>query len=166
MKKFRLSNTAKFILSVVICLLAGAVGSIFTSSSVSNWYPLLAKPSFNPLNWIFAPVWTTLFVMMAVSLYFVWSKDIKKTSDKLAVKSAISFFRLQLVLNIAWSMFFFGMRSPLYAFIDITLLWFAILITIIKFNKVSKPAALLLLPYIIWISFAVVLNLSIVLLNA
>jgi len=151
----------RFIFSILICLLAGFIGSIFTSRSVSTWYAALQKPAFNPPNWVFGPVWTTLFVLMGISLYLVWDKDVKKKE----VKNALFIFGVQLALNILWSLFFFGLQSPFLAFIEIIILWIAILATIIYFFRISKPAAYILIPYIFWVSFAAVLNFMLMVLN-
>lgn len=151
----------KLVVSVLVCQGAGLAGSLFTSPAIPTWYATLQKPSFNPPNWVFAPVWSLLFLLMGISLYLVWSKGFehKKT------KTALFIFIVQLVLNILWSILFFGLQSPLYAFIEIIILWLAILMTIITFYKISKIAAYLLLPYILWVSFAAVLNFSILILN-
>lgn len=155
------SKIFKLVISILVCQGAGIVGSIFTSPAISTWYITLQKPSFNPPNWIFAPVWTLLFLLMGISLYLIWSKGLE---DK-KIKTAVFVFGIQLVLNIFWSFLFFGLQSPLYAFIEIVILWLAILLTIISFHKISKIAAYLLLPYILWVSFAAVLNFSILILN-
>jgi len=144
----------KLVVSILVCQLAGIVGSLFTSPAISTWYTQLQKPSFNPPNWIFAPVWTLLFLLMGISFYLVWNKGLE---DKKA-KVALFIFAFQLVLNIFWSFLFFGLRFPLCAFIEIIILWLAILITIISFYRISKTAGLLLLPYIFWVSFAAILN--------
>lgn len=157
----KLNNAVKLIFSILICLLAGAIGSIFTISSIPTWYAALKKPFFNPPNWIFGPVWTTLYFLMGISLYLIWKKGIKTEESKVA----LLLFGFQLVLNALWSIIFFGLRLPLYAFILIIILWLAILFTIIKFYKITKPAAYLLIPYIMWVSFASVLNFYIWLLN-
>lgn len=146
----------KLIISILICEFAGIIGSIFTSRSVTEWYPTLVKPSINPPSWIFAPVWTILFLLMGISLYLVWNKK---------NKIALIFFSIQLGLNILWSIIFFGLKSPLFAFIEIILLWVSILITIIKFYKISKNAAYLLIPYLLWVTFAAILNFLIFKLN-
>ncbi|MBW2990130.1 tryptophan-rich sensory protein [Candidatus Woesearchaeota archaeon] len=151
----------KFIVSIVVCQLAGIIGSFFTASSVSTWYVGLAKPSFNPPNWVFAPVWTALFILMGISLYFIWEKGFKAKG----VKTGLLLFSVQLILNILWSILFFGLQNPLIAFIEIVVLWIAILFTILKFYKVSRTAAYLLIPYILWVTFAAVLNLAIFILN-
>jgi len=148
----------KLLISIIICELAGVVGSVFTISQINKWYIHLNKPSFNPPNWIFGPVWTTLFVLMGISLYLVWQENKKK-------KKAIIIFAVQLLLNILWSIIFFGMHSPSVAFFELLMLWFAIVFTIINFYRVSKIASLLLLPYILWVSFAGILNLFIWILN-
>jgi benzodiazapine receptor len=154
-------NIIKLAVSILICLAAGSVGSIFTTPSIPNWYASLQKPSFNPPNWVFGPVWTTLFVLMGISLYIVWSRGLQNKK----IRKAIFVFGLQLLLNILWSILFFGLKSPLLAFLEIIILWFAISITIIQFFKISKGAGLLLLPYILWVSFASILNFFIVKLN-
>jgi len=150
------ANIIKLIISISICLLAGFVGSIFTSKSIPAWYASLNKPVFNPPNWVFAPVWTTLYILMGISLYLVWN-----TNNKLAM----IIFAVQLVLNVAWSILFFGLKSPLLAFIEIIILWIAILTTIFKFHNIVPTSAYLLIPYILWVSFAALLNYSIWMLN-
>jgi len=155
------SKILKLVVSVLICQGAGVVGSLFTSPAISGWYATIQKPSFNPPNWIFAPVWTLLFLLMGIALYLVWSSG-KESKKK---RTAILIFAVQLILNIFWSILFFGLQSPLYAFIEIIIFWLAILLTIITFYKISKPAAYLLLLYLLWVSFAAVLNFSILILN-
>lgn len=161
MRNKNLKKTIILFVSIAIPLLAGAIGSIATSSSVSSWYQTINKPSFNPPNSVFGPVWTALFILMGVSLYIVWSKGLKKKG----VKKALSVFGVQLLLNIGWSFMFFGLKSPLLGLIEIVVLWAAILYTILLFHKISKPASYLLIPYILWVSFAAVLNFSIFILN-
>jgi translocator protein len=152
----------RLVVSFLVCQGAGAVGSLFTSPSIPTWYASLQKPNFNPPNWVFAPVWTILFLLMGISLYSVWSKGLR---DK-KVKTAVFIFAIQLILNMLWSFLFFGLQSPLYAFIEIIILWLVILLTITSFYKISKIAGYLLLPYILWVSFAAVLNFSILVLNS
>lgn len=148
-------NLIKIFLSILICEAAGMVGSIFTVSSVKTWYVTdLVKPNFNPPSWVFGPVWTTLFLLMGIALYLVWQK--KKISK---------WFWIQLLLNILWSVLFFGLKRPDWAFLEIIILWVAILKTILEFGRVDKRAAKLLLPYLLWVSFASILNLAIVRLN-
>lgn len=147
----------KLIISILICQAAGFIGSIFTSGSVTTWYITLQKPWFNPPNWVFGPVWITIYLLMGISLYIVWSKKAKG--------SYYYIFGIQLALNTAWSFLFFSLKSPFLAFIEIILLWIAILATIIFFLKISKTAAYLLFPYILWVSFAAFLNYNIWMLN-
>jgi len=160
-----MNNFLKLAISIGASALAAIVGSVFTSPAISGWYAGLKKPALNPPNWVFGPVWTFLFILMGVSLFLAWRKEFKdKTGGR--VKDADMSFILQLVLNAFWSVLFFGMGSPLLAFVEIIFLWLAIILTIIKFSKISAPAALLLLPYILWVSFAAYLNYSIWRLNA
>lgn len=157
----RVKNFQKLFASIILCEGVAVIGSLITLPAINTWYQTITKPSFNPPNWIFGPVWTTLFLLMGISLYLIWVKGIK---NKVARK-AVWLFLIQLLLNFLWSLFFFGFHSPLLALIDIVLLWIIILLTIIEFNKISRPASLLLVPYILWVSFAFILNLFIVLLN-
>lgn len=146
----------KLILSIALCLGAGIIGSFFTASAIPTWYATLVKPSFSPPNWIFGPVWTTLYILMGTSLYLVW------ISKK---KIVPNIFWVQLILNTSWSIVFFGMKNPELAFVNIIALWVAISLTIEKFSKISKTASYLLYPYLAWVTFALFLNLSIVKLN-
>lgn len=149
----------KLLFSLAICQLTGIIGSFFTITSLSNWYLTLNKPSFNPPNWIFGPVWTILYLLMGISLYLIW-KNYNKIS-----RTAIILFSIQLTLNLLWTILFFGLKNVLFAFIEIIILWIFILLTIITFYKQSKTAAFLLIPYIVWVSFAAILNFSILYLN-
>ncbi len=125
------------------------------------WYETLVKPSFWPPNWIFGPVWTVLYALMGVSAYIIWSQGTKKR----AVKIALTYFFIQLACNFLWSILFFGLRSPIMGLVDILILWFFIAKTMHAFEKLSRPAAYLLVPYFLWVSFATVLNAVIVILN-
>ena len=149
------------ILSVGICFLAAGIGSLFTTSAIDTWYTTLQKPFFNPPNWIFGPVWTLLYFMMGISLYTFWNTK-TPTDEK---RQGLSFFFVQLALNVLWSILFFGLKSPIGAFIGIIVLWFVIYLTMRKFLEASKLAGWLLIPYLAWVSFATILNLSIVFLN-
>ncbi len=146
----------KFIAVIVLCEVIGAIGSVFTVPSISSWYALIQKPSFTPPNWVFGPVWTSLFFLMGVSLYLVLDKGLKNRNSKFAV----SVFGVQFDLNVLWSFLFFGLRSPFLAFIEIIFLWFSILATIILFYRVSPKAGRLLVPYILWVTLASFLNYS------
>jgi translocator protein len=151
----------KLAISIIICLAAGFIGSIFTNRSIPTWYAALKKPSFNPPDWLFGPAWTILFILMGIALFLVWRKGLNLQP----VKIALIIFIVQLILNILWSFLFFAQRAPLAGFIEIILLWIMILITILVFYPISKPAGLLLLPYILWVSFASILNFSLWRLN-
>ena len=150
----------KLIVSIVACQAAGLIGGLFTARSVKTWYLTLNKPSFNPPGWIFGPVWTLLYLMMGVSLYLIW-----KQAGEQNIRFAVIVFILQLALNTLWSILFFGMHNPALAFAEIILLWIAILACIILFYPLSERASYLLLPYLLWVSFASVLNYSIWQLN-
>jgi translocator protein len=150
----------KLIVSLVMCQLAGFIGSLFTVSSIPTWYATLNKPAFNPPSWIFAPVWTSLYILMGISFYLIW---VKKENPKHGF--LVSLFLLQLVLNSFWSIIFFGLKSPLYAFVEIIFLWLTILFCVIYFYRVSKTASILLIPYLLWVSFAAILNFEIFMLN-
>ncbi|MFH0739626.1 MAG: TspO/MBR family protein [bacterium] len=153
-----MNKIIKFLMAIVLCEGAGIIGSVFTTPAIGSWYATLAKPSFNPPNWIFGPVWTALFFLMGVALYLVWSSNNSSAGGK---KTAVLVFFQQLALNILWSVLFFGMQNPMLAFVEIIVLWLAILMTIFYFAKISKTAAWLLVPYILWVSFAGFLNFSI-----
>lgn len=165
-----MKNVFKLIIAVAVSEMAGAVGSIFTAGSIDTWYTALAKPSFNPPNWVFAPVWTLLYFLMGVAAFLVWSSATagvgeQARQEKRKVKIALVLFGVQLLLNALWSIIFFGLRSPGGALVEIVFLWLAIAATISAFAKVSKLAASLLVPYILWVSFALCLNYSIYTLN-
>jgi len=147
--------------SIGVCFLAAAVGAAFTIGAIDTWYVTLNKPFFSPPNWVFGPVWTLLYLMMGISLYIFWDT---KTNIK-ERRLGLSIFFVQLALNALWSILFFGLKSPIAAFVVIILLWLTICLTIKKFLKASKLAGWLLTPYFAWVSFATILNLSIVILN-
>jgi len=151
----RFSDILKLVASVFLCQIAGFLGSLFTIPAIPTWYATLKKPFFTPPNWIFSPVWISLFILMGISLFFVWQRQ-----GHPQFKKALIFFFVQLILNILWSVVFFGLRAPLLGFMDIVFLWMAILFTILNFLKVSKFAGVLLIPYLLWVSFAALLNFS------
>jgi benzodiazapine receptor len=151
----------KLIASVLVCQAAGFAGSYFTMPAIPEWYARLAKPSFTPPNAVFSPVWIILFFLMGIALFLVWREGFGNRR----VAMAVALFAVQLVLNVSWSIAFFGFESPLAGLVVIVVLWAAILSTIIGFSKISRAAGVLLIPYIVWVSFAAVLNASIVLLN-
>jgi translocator protein len=161
MRDMKLKDILKLIVCVVACLAAGAIGSVFTRSAIPTWYATLEKPSFNPPNWLFAPVWTLLYILMGVAAFLVWRKGLENRQ----VRLALIVFLIQLVLNALWSVVFFGLESPLYGLAIISILWVAILVTVIKFCSISRVASVLMWPYLLWVTFAAVLNASIWLLN-
>ena len=149
------------ICSVSLCLLTGFLGSFATMDSVKTWYADLFRPSFTPPDWAFGVIWPILYVMMGISAFLIWSRGI----DKRQVRVALGLFILQLVLNGLWTPIFFGLHMIALALVDIVLLWAAILMTILAFWRISKTAAYLLIPYILWVSFAIVLNATLWFLN-
>ena len=156
-----MSNIVKGIIAIAIPLLVGGASGFFTVTGVESWYQTIQKPSWNPPNWVFGPVWTTLYIMMGIALFLVWKED---TSQELK-KIAIALFSVQLILNFFWSFIFFNLQQPGWALVEIIAMWFFILLTIFAFAQVNKTAAWLLVPYISWVSFATILNYSIWQLN-
>jgi len=151
----------KFIISIIICQSAGIFGSLFTFEAVPDWYITLEKPFFAPPTWIFGPVWIILYFLMGVSLYIVWKDELKsKTRNVFFVV-----FGIQLILNALWSFLFFGLKSPLLALVDILILDVLVVVTTFYAKRVSKYAAMLLIPYMVWIIIASVLNYAIMVLN-
>jgi tryptophan-rich sensory protein len=157
-----MSNILKLIISISIPLIIGFTSGFFTITGVGSWYQTIQKPSWNPPGWIFGPVWTTLYVLMGISLFLIW----KSSADKEVKQTAILLFSLQLVLNFFWSFIFFNQQQVGWALVEIIVLWFAILVTIFSFSKINNTAAWLLVPYISWVSFATILNYTIWKLNS
>jgi benzodiazapine receptor len=149
----------RLVVSLAIPQLAGLLGSIFTAPAIPGWYASLVKPAFNPPNWIFAPVWTSLFFLMGISLFLVWERK----GEKFGI--AVLVFGVQLALNVLWSILFFGLQSPFLALLEIFALWIAIVLNIYVFYGIDRRAAYLLVPYLAWVSFAAFLNYSIWVLN-
>ncbi len=152
-------NLVRFVVSVVVCEAAGIIGSVFTVSAIPSWYASLQKPWFTPPNWLFAPVWLMLYFLMGATLYLLWGKWPQS-------RAAVMAFGVQLVLNVGWSAVFFGAHELLYGFGAIALLWVAILATAAFSYRVSKIAAALLIPYILWVTIASALNYYVWVLNA
>jgi translocator protein len=152
-------NAVRLVASVLVCEAAGGVGSIFTISAIPSWYATLQKPWFTPPNWVFAPVWLALYFLMGVTLYLLWGRRAQGGSALMA-------FAVQLALNVGWSVVFFGAHELLYGFVVIAALWLAILATMSLSYRVSRSAALLLVPYISWVTIASALNYYAWLLNA
>ena len=157
----KLNNFFKLVIAIAVSEAAGIIGSVFTISAIPTWYAGLVKPAFNPPSWVFGPAWTTLYALMGIAAFLVW----KNGWERKDIKMALGVFGIQLFLNAAWSIIFFGLQSPGWALVDIVLLWLAIVWTIVVFYKISKPAAYLLVPYLLWVSFASYLNYSIWVLN-
>ena len=160
--KKAMNKYIKILIMVVTCVGVGYMASTATQSSVDTWFPTLIKPSFNPPAALFAPVWTTLYVMMGIAAGLVWARIDVQRED---VRNALLFFAIQLALNALWSVLFFGLKNPLLALIEIVILWLMIYETFVKFTKVDKVAGYLFIPYLLWVSFAAVLNASIWWLN-
>ena len=156
-----MSNWLKALISITIPLVVGFTSSLFNETGEGSWYTSIKKPEWNPPGWVFAPVWTTLYIMMGFALFLVW----KSKADSKQESKAIIFWIIQMVLNFFWTFIFFGQQQIAGALIEIILLWFAILITIFLFARIDKLAAWLLVPYISWVSFAALLNLAIWQLN-
>ncbi len=159
MKNFPL--WAKCLLLAIACVVLGGLSGVSTAGSIQEWYTTLNKPSWNPPNWIFGPVWTLLYSMMGIAAAIVWHKNVPTDS-----RMGLLWFAVQFALNLAWTPIFFGMHQLGFALVVIILMWLAILITIFKFANVSKLAAWLLVPYISWVSFATILNATLLYLNS
>ncbi len=177
-----MKNIFKFVIAITISELAGVLGSLFTIPAVTTWYATLTKPQFSPPNWIFGPVWTTLYFLIGISLYLVWKNDFKILHPMSLKKSwnawsgqlwagplqkinIIAIFAVQYTLNVLWSLVFFGLHSPGIAFSVIVALWISIVYLMINFYRVSKASAWILLPYFLWVTFAAYLNYAIFSLN-
>lgn len=154
-------NAVRLIVSIVVCQCAGIIGSVFTTPAIPTWYAALEKPAFTPPNWLFAPAWGTLFFLMGVAAFLVW----RKGSGEPQVRTALILFLVQLVLNVGWSVAFFGYECPLCGMVVILVLWVAILVTMLKFFRISVAAGALMVPYILWVSFATALNVAVYVLN-
>lgn len=149
-------NLGKLVVSLVACQLAGIVGGLFTASSIGSWYAGLNKPSFNPPNWVFGPVWITLYVLMGIALYLIWTGDFPGKTKQ----TAMVLFFVQLLLNMLWTFFFFYLQKPFLGFIEIIVLLVFIGLTMWKFYTLRPAAAYLMAPYLLWVGFAAVLTFS------
>ncbi|BCY27548.1 sensory protein TspO [Flavobacterium okayamense] len=147
---------------IAICLAIGFLGSRITQMTIDTWYPTIEKPIFNPPNWVFAPVWTLLFILMGIAAGLVWNKLEENKED---VKKAMLFFIIQLLLNLLWSYLFFGLNNLLLAAIEIILLWLIIFETFMLFKRINLKAGYLLIPYLAWVGFASILTITIYILN-
>lgn len=155
-----MKNVLKIIISIIIPLSIGFTASLFTITGVKSWYRTIQKPSWNPPDWVFGPVWTTLYVLMGISFFLIW-----RSSGEKQKQTAIVLYILQLVANFFWSLIFFDQHQIALALAEIIILWVLILLTIFSFANISKTAAWLLVPYISWVSFAAILNYTIWQLN-
>lgn len=155
------------IISIIIAQMAGAIGSFFTAPNIQSWYAYLEKPSFAPPNWLFAPAWIALYTLMGIAAFLVWSSYAKATDGqaKKEIKTALWLYGVHLLLNALWSVIFFGLQNPAWAFFEILILWALILIITRKFYKIRRAAGILFIPYILWVSFATILNFAIWQLN-
>lgn len=159
-------KTIKFFTSIIICQLAGVLGSLFMLTNSDNWYQNIVKPTWTPASWVFGPVWITLYTLIGVALYLIWiKKDSKVSFGQVNIKKAIYIFSAQLILNAIWTPIFFYYHNILLAFIDIILLLFLIVWTMFEFNKINKWAMYLLVPYLLWVCLATALNYNILILN-
>ena len=152
--------TLKFLVSIILPLSLGAIAGMFTSQSVPEWYATLNRPSFNPPNWIFGPVWTTLYILMGISFFLIWKQEASKVRNR-----AILIFLLQLLLNFAWSFIFFYFNMIGLALVEIVLLWISIVLMLVVFYKIKPIASYINIPYLLWVTFATVLNASYYILN-
>lgn len=157
----KIKKPALLVFSILISQLAGIIGSLTTMPAITGWYANLNKPFFNPPNWIFGPVWITLYTLMGISLYLVWIKNGKKKKHS----NIIAFFLTHLVFNSLWSIVFFGLKNTSLALIIILILWTMIFTLIKKFKEINKSSAYLLFPYLAWVTFATLLNFAIWQLN-
>jgi tryptophan-rich sensory protein len=155
-----MNRSIKLILALVFTIGLGSLGAIFTVNEIPNWYQNLIKPSFNPPNWLFGPVWTLLYTLMGIALFLVWKKT--PSTDR---NWAIGIFMIQFALNFCWSIIFFKYHLLGWALVEILIMWIFILLTILFFWQHSKIASILLLPYLFWVSFATLLNAAIFRLN-
>jgi benzodiazapine receptor len=162
MKKIK--HLPQLLLSILIAQSAGIVGSFFTTPQIDGWYSTLVRPEISPPSWVFGPVWITLFTLMGIAAFIVWQKE-KRPVCNSQNRVALQFYGFQLLLNAFWSMLFFGAQSPEWAFQEILLLLTFILITTLKFWKISRWAGILFLPYLLWVLFAAILNYQIWQLN-
>jgi tryptophan-rich sensory protein len=159
--RLQVGDIVSLVVAVVIPLVVGGLGGIATASAIPTWYQGLDKPAWNPPNWVFGPVWTLLYVLMGVAAWLVW----RQGWDNPQVRGALAIFGVQLLLNLFWSLIFFGLRSPGWAVLEIVVLWGFILATTVQFYRLESVAGLLLVPYQLWVTFAAVLNATIWQLN-
>ncbi|HRS42846.1 MAG TPA: tryptophan-rich sensory protein [Candidatus Diapherotrites archaeon] len=160
-----MKNKYKLILAMLFCLGAGIIGSFATQTGPGSWYQTINRPAITPPGYVFPIAWTTLYILMGLALYIVWAQPPKYRKDPALKKSAMIFFIIQLIINIAWSFLFFSLKSPIAGLICIAILLGLVAITILKFYKLNEKAAYLLIPYLLWLCFATILNFLIFTLN-
>jgi translocator protein len=161
MNDFSIREIPKWIVSIIIVYIAGAIGTLFTLKEITTWYVYLAKPGWAPPNWIVGPIWSTLYILIVTSLFLIWRKGLERKD----VQVAILVFAVQLIINVIWSLVFFGSHSIFGGLIMVMLLWVAIIINIFVFYRISKPAGLLLIPYLVWVTIATYLQYYLFILN-
>lgn len=154
-------DVISLVVALVIPLVVGGIGGFATTSSLSDWYRVIERPSWTPPDWIFGPVWTFLYLVIGVASWLVW----RQGWDSPGVRGALSLFGVQLILNLLWSVIFFGLRSPSWALLEIVVLWVMILLTMVQFYRLNTIAGLLFVPYQLWVTFATALNAAIWWLN-
>lgn len=156
-----MKNWTKLLISVVLPLGVGAVAGLFTVSEINGWFQTIKKPWWQPPNWVFGPVWTLLYVLMGIAFYLVWKSSVPARQKRMP----IILWLVQLLFNFFWSFIFFKKHQIDWALGEIGLLWVFILLTVLFFGRISKAAAWLMLPYVCWVTFAIVLTLTIYRLN-
>jgi benzodiazapine receptor len=159
--RIQLQDLVGLVVALAVPLAVGGLGGIATSSSVSTWYQTLSRPSWNPPDWVFGPVWTLLYILMGVAMWLVW----RSGWDSPEGQMGLILFGVQLLFNLLWSLIFFGLRKPGWALLEIGLLWVLILATLVQFYRLRPGAGLLLVPYQLWVTFATALNAAIWWLN-
>lgn len=161
MNDFSIREIPKWIVSIIIVYIAGAIGTLFTLKEITTWYVYLAKPGWAPPNWVVGPIWSTLYILIGTALFLIWRKGLGRKD----VQMALVVFAVQLIINVAWSLVFFGSHSIFGGLVMVILLWIAILINIFVFYRISKPAGLLLIPYLVWVTIAAYLQYNLFILN-
>ncbi len=159
--RLQVSDIVSLVVAIIIPLVVGGLGGAATASAIPTWYQSLDKPAWNPPNWVFGPVWTLLYVLMGVAAWLVW----RRGWDNPQVQGALAIFGIQLLLNLFWSLIFFGLRSTGWAVLEIVVLWGFILATVVQFYRLESVAGLLLIPYQLWVTFAAALNAAVWQLN-
>jgi benzodiazapine receptor len=161
MARMRKDDVGRLVGSIAACEGAGLIGSVFTTPAIPTWYAALEKPAFTPPNWVFAPVWGVLYALMGVAVFLIWRRGLALPG----VKPAFILFWVQLVINLLWSVVFFGAHSLLGGAVLIIALWVLVLLTTLRFFRISAVAGGLLIPYIAWLSIASALNVWVLILN-